>query len=45
MGVSFGGMVGQEFVLRHPDRVSKLVLVAPLRGQGAPLIRFMKLKS
>ena len=26
MGVSFGGMVAQELVKRHPSRVSKLVL-------------------
>ena len=32
VGVSFGGMVGQEFVLRHPDRVSKLVLACTSSG-------------
>lgn len=26
IGISFGGMVAQEFVLRHPQRVSRLVL-------------------
>lgn len=26
IGISFGGMVAQEFVLRHPSRVSRLVL-------------------
>lgn len=32
MGVSFGGMVAQEFVLRHPDRVSALVLACTSSG-------------
>jgi 3-oxoadipate enol-lactonase len=32
VGVSFGGMVAQEFVLRHPDRVSRLVLACTSPG-------------
>jgi 3-oxoadipate enol-lactonase len=32
VGVSFGGMVAQEFVLRHPQRVSRLVLACTSPG-------------
>jgi 3-oxoadipate enol-lactonase len=32
IGVSFGGMVAQEFVLRHPERVSRLVLACTSPG-------------
>jgi 3-oxoadipate enol-lactonase len=32
VGVSFGGMVAQEFVLRHPARVKKLVLCCTASG-------------
>lgn len=32
MGVSFGGMVAQEIALRHPGRVSKLVLACTSSG-------------
>ena len=32
VGVSFGGMVGQEFALRYPDRVSALVLACTSSG-------------
>lgn len=32
IGVSFGGMVAQELVLRHPSRVSKLVLACTSPG-------------
>ena len=32
IGVSFGGMVAQEFVLRHPARVRKLVLCCTSPG-------------
>lgn len=32
IGVSFGGMVAQEFVLRHPSRVSRLVLACTSPG-------------
>ena len=32
MGVSFGGMVAQEFALRHPRKVSRLVLACTSAG-------------
>ena len=32
MGVSFGGMVAQEFAIRHPDRVKRLVLACTSSG-------------
>ena len=32
MGVSFGGMVAQEFALRHPHRVERLVLACTSSG-------------
>ncbi len=32
MGVSFGGMVAQELVLRHPEKVSALVLACTSSG-------------
>ena len=49
VGVSFGGMVGQEFVLRHPDRVSKLVLACTSSGgdgrSSYPLHEIEKLEA
>src|SRR5260370_26548431 len=37
LGISFGGMVAQEFALRYPDKVERLALActAP-RGTAAP---------
>jgi len=32
IGVSFGGMVAQEFVLRHPKKVERLVLACTSPG-------------
>jgi 3-oxoadipate enol-lactonase len=32
IGVSFGGMVAQEFALRHPDRIAALVLACTSSG-------------
>ncbi len=34
MGVSFGGMVAQELALRHPERISALVLACTSSGGG-----------
>jgi 3-oxoadipate enol-lactonase len=34
IGVSFGGMVAQEFVLRHPGRATRLVLACTSSGGG-----------
>ncbi len=37
MGVSFGGMVGQELALRYPERVERLVLACTSSGgEGNP---------
>lgn len=32
LGISFGGMVAQEFAIRHPQRVNKLVLACTSSG-------------
>ena len=32
MGISFGGMVAQEFVIRHPERVKRVVLACTSSG-------------
>ena len=36
IGVSFGGMVAQEFAIRHPERVEKLVLACTSPGGALP---------
>jgi 3-oxoadipate enol-lactonase len=36
IGVSFGGMVAQEFALRHPERVERLVLACTSPGGPLP---------
>ena len=35
LGVSFGGMVAQELVLRHPERVTRLALACTSSGGAA----------
>ena len=36
VGVSFGGMVAQEFAIRHPERVERLVLACTSPGGALP---------
>ena len=47
LGVSFGGMVAQEFALRYPQRVERLALVCTSSGEAGgssyPLIEFADL--
>lgn len=43
VGVSFGGMVAQQFVLDHPDRVDKLVLCCTSPGGALPSYPFHEL--
>ena len=47
LGVSFGGMVAQEFALRYPQRVERLALVCTSSGGAGgssyPLIEFADL--
>ena len=38
MGVSFGGMVAQELIKRHPNKVSKLVLACTSSGGEEDLL-------
>ena len=36
IGVSFGGMVAQEFAIRHPERIERLVLACTSPGGALP---------
>ena len=36
VGISFGGMVAQEFALRYPHRVERLVLASTSSGVSGP---------
>jgi pimeloyl-ACP methyl ester carboxylesterase len=47
VGLSMGGMVAQELVLRHPDLVNKLVLVGtgPRGGEGIEKVTFTTVLS
>ena len=49
VGVSFGGMVAQEFAIRHPNKASKLVLCCTSSGgkggSSYPLHELEGLKS
>ena len=38
MGISFGGMVAQEFALRYPHRVERLVLASTSSGGAGGLL-------
>lgn len=35
VGISMGGMIAQELVIKHPERVDKLVLMATMPGRPA----------
>jgi 3-oxoadipate enol-lactonase len=37
LGASLGGMIAQEFAVRHPDRVRRLVLACTSRGGRSPI--------
>jgi 3-oxoadipate enol-lactonase len=46
VGISFGGMVAQEFTIRHPQRVRRLVLVCTSSGgAGGASIPFTELET
>ena len=49
LGLSMGGMIGQEFALRHPDRLDRLVLsgvgAAPARSGFDPIRIWSWVKS
>ena len=49
LGLSMGGMIGQEFALRHPDRLNRLVLSgaggAPARSAFDPIRIWAWMKS
>ena len=45
IGVSFGGMVAQHLAIRHPGRVSKLVLCCTSPGGDMPSYPFHELPS
>jgi pimeloyl-ACP methyl ester carboxylesterase len=45
IGLSMGGAISATFTARHPERVSKLVLIDPAGGGSLPYSRILKLAT